>query len=76
MKASHTPSPLAEQHRQIPLPQNNQRAAPHNRGDPLNTLIMYTLNDLKTPFAKRLSGSEVTLKDFKERVFARKGDFR
>lgn len=76
IKNSHTPSPLAEQHRQIP-PQQNQRAAPQmSRGDPHNTLIMYTLGELPTPFAKRLSGAELTLKDFKERVFARKGEYR
>lgn len=74
MKNSHAPSPLAEQHRQIPIQQNHQR--PTNRGPDSNTLIMYTLGELTTPFAKRLSGSELTLKDFKERVFARKGDYR
>lgn len=76
---NHAPSPLAEQHqqhRQMP-PQQTQRAPNHaHRGDVVNTLVMYTLDDLPTPFAKRLSGSDLTLKDFKERVFLRKGEFR
>ena len=76
LKNSHTPSPLAEPHRQIPPQQNQQAPTPHmhNRGDSL--LVMYTLEELPTPFAKRLSGSDLTLKDFKERVFARKGEYR
>jgi hypothetical protein len=56
--------------------QQTQRPTTHNRIDPHNTLIMYTLGDLATPFAKRLSGSDLTLKDFKDKVFARKGEYR
>ena len=37
---------------------------------------MYTLDELPTPFAKRLNGTDLTLKDFIERVFARKGEYR
>ena len=73
MKSSHAPSPLAEQHRQIPAHQPPRPASHNARGD---TLVMYTLDELKTPFAKRLPGTEITLKDFKERVFARKGEYR
>lgn len=66
----HAPSPLTEQHRQQIPSQQSQRP---NMGD---TLIIYTLDELPTPFAKRLGGTDITLKDFKERVFARKGEYR
>ena len=41
-----------------------------------DTLIVYHLDDFPTPFAKRLGGGDITLSDFKEKVFLRKGDYR
>lgn len=70
MKNTHSPSPLTEQQQQL-APQPNPMHAQRT-----DTLIMYTLDELPTPFAKRLGGTELTLKDFIERVFARKGEYR
>ena len=40
------------------------------------TLFVYTLNELPVPYAKRLNGVNFTLKDFKDRVFGRTGEYR
>lgn len=40
------------------------------------TLFVYTLNELPVPYAKRLSGMNFTLKDFKDKVFGRTGEYR
>ena len=50
-----------------------QRITPQRQGE---VLIVYHLDDFPTPFAKRIGGSEITLGEFKEKVFARKGEFR
>ena len=41
-----------------------------------DVLVVYHLDDFPTPYAKRIGGSEITLAEFKEKVFARKGDYR
>jgi len=45
----------------------------HSSGD---VLVVYHLDDFPTPFAKRIGSSDLTLGTFKEKVFARKGDYR
>lgn len=62
----HTPPgpPIAEQ--RVGPPQR------HN-GD---ILVVYHLDDFPTPYAKRISSTDLTLGTFKEKVFARKGDYR
>lgn len=66
-QASHTPSPLTMQ-QHLPA-----RDLPRSR---MVTLFLYTLNQLPVPYAKRLSGTDFTLKDFKEKVFGRTGEYR
>ena len=75
-----TPSPISQSsHRQQQqqLSQSSGGGGGGNRttsgGD---TLIVYHLDDFPTPFAKRLGGGDITLLDFKEKVFLRKGEYR
>ena len=70
-----TPSISQSSHRQQQqqLSQSSGGSRSTSGGD---TLIVYHLDDFPTPFAKRLGGREITLSDFKEKVFLRKGEYR
>ena len=39
-------------------------------------LVVYNLDDFPTPYAKRIGSSDLTLGTFKDKVFARKGEYR
>ena len=72
-----SPSPMS--HRQQQMNQSGGggggRTGSSSQGGG-DTLIVYHLDDFPTPFAKRLGGGDITLSDFKEKVFLRKGDYR
>lgn len=55
------------------LTKQHVKALPRSR---VLTLVVYTLNELSVPYAKKLSGNDFTLKDFKEKVFGRTGEYR
>ena len=61
---SHKPSPGIADHAMPPQRQSE------------DTLVVYHLDDFPTPYAKRIGGTGITLAEFKEKVFARKGDYR
>lgn len=75
-----TPSPMSQSHRQQQQQQLSQSSGGggggNRSGSGGDTLIVYHLDDFPTPFAKRLGGGDITLSDFKEKVFLRKGDYR
>ena len=68
---------MSQSHRQQHLSQSGGGGSSGSRsGGGGDTLIVYHLDDFPTPFAKRLGGGDITLSDFKEKVFLRKGDYR
>ena len=72
-KRSHQ---LAHKHAPTGPPIVEQRMAPPQRHSSGDVLVVYHLDDFPTPFAKRIGSSDLTLGTFKEKVFARKGDYR
>ena len=66
------PSPIVEHQ------MSNHMTTPTNtRVTPIrDTLIVYHLDDVPTPFAKKISGHNLTLSDFKHKVLKRTGEFR
>ena len=40
-----------------------------------STLVVYTLGDSTTPFVKMFSGSKLTLKELKDKIFVREGKY-
>ena len=72
-----TPSPISQSsHRQQSRQQQQLSQSGGNRSSGGDTLIVYHLDDFPTPFAKRLGGGDITLSDFKDKVFLRKGEYR
>lgn len=64
-----SPSPIAEHRPHIPSQSRSRPAG--------ETLVVYHLDEIPTPYAKRLgTTTEITLGDFKEKVFARNGEYR
>lgn len=60
---------------QVPPSPHNQPAPSTSVGD--GTLVVYHLGDLATPYAKRVSSPQITLGEFKVKIFAKNpGEYR
>lgn len=68
------PSPIAEQRTTTSSSHQQQQQQQQRSGGDI--LVVYHLDDVQTPYAKRVSSGPVTLADFKEKVFSRMGEYR
>ena len=65
------PSPIVEHHQMAMPPMTTPPIK-----DKTQTLVVYHLDQVPTPYAMRIQGSNVTLRDFRDRVLKRPGNFR
>lgn len=80
---SHQTPPIVEpSHTPTSHPQPPRPSAPVKSSSPSGVLVLYDLVDIsvpavkRPPFAKKHPSSNITLADFKEKIFSRKGDYR
>lgn len=73
MSKHNTPSIPEHTHTRM-TPHTHTMQPPQRQSEQL--LVVYHLDEIETPFAKRIGGTEITLGDFKNKVFARRGEFR
>ncbi len=69
------PSPIVE-YNQIAPPHSHPASMVPQQQPKGQTLVVYHLDQIPTPFAMRVPGSNITLADFKAKVLKRPGNFR
>ena len=72
-----TPTPPHHTPQGPPPPPSHNQVASTTTSSPDGMLIVYHLGDLPTPYAKRIGSSQITLGEFKVKIFAKNpGEYR